>query len=64
MTINISYVFTCICNALASLVLWMKTNYIQFGLHKYSIFDIELTALAIALVLESFIPWAGGDDDE
>lgn len=61
-TIDITNAMRGILSALTTFVSWMRNTYISNSGARVSIFDIVLTALAVYIILDSFIPW-GGDDD-
>lgn len=61
-TIDITNTMRGILSALNTFVTWMRNTYISNSGARVSVFDIVLTALAVYVILDSFIPW-GGDED-
>lgn len=63
-TIDITAAMHALLTAMQTFVAWMRSTYIGNGGIRVSIFDIVVTAMAVVIIIESFVPWGGGEEDE
>lgn len=62
--IDITTVFTALCDALARVVFWAKNTYFIFGtVATVSVFDLAVGCLVLDTVFRAFIPWTDEDED-
>ena len=65
MVIDIHNVMNAILGALRTFCAWMVSVRIRNGSGAgVSLFALATTILAVTIILEHFIPWGGGDDDD
>lgn len=65
MVIDITQVMRSILSALRAFVAWMESIRISNGGGVgVSVFAIAVTWLVITIIIDVFVPWSGGDDDD
>lgn len=62
--IDITAANSAIRQALRTFTAWLNNNGVTVGGVNISFFDMVLTGFAVYLILDCFIPWGEGEEDD